>query len=475
MTKLAVPIRAARACSPRSITRGAWIIFLLHALLIAFILTAAPDRAWGARHETRNSFLDSFVGGYALSSDHWLGIDRFITDSGEITLLFSDYSSGVVRRLFAVSDTEFVMGAGFNSASPVELTVRFHKDAKGEVSGISLLRTGGSRSVANRVTLRQEDVAFENGDARIAGTLITPATKGPHPAIVLLHGSGPLTRYSFGPYPHFFTSLGFAVLVYDKRGAGASTGKRLDASTAPSSKPASYYPDDLALDALAAMHFLRQRKDIDRAQIGFWGSSEGGMLATQVAARAKDVAFAINSSGFMGPLWETLRYQVPTLLTQNGAKDDVIQKQTALVDLWLQTARTGERWSDFAKLRGETVATHGSWFFQTRGDAASAEQARWDWEHVLSFNPLVALKEVQCPVLGLFGEVDPLTNASSASANMHRVLSAVGHKDVTTRIFANAGHSLSVMPTKDRMAPGVFETLRSWLRDRVTFPSAGSL
>jgi hypothetical protein len=33
-----------------------------------------------------------------------------------------------------------------------------------------------------------------------------------------------------------------------------------------------------------------------------WGSSEGGMLTTQVAAKDKRIAFAINSSGFMGPL-----------------------------------------------------------------------------------------------------------------------------------------------------------------------------
>jgi len=42
--------------------------------------------------------------------------------------------------------------------------------------------------------------------------------------------SGLLTRFSFGPYPHFFTSLGFAVLIYDKRGTGASFGTLLDAS-----------------------------------------------------------------------------------------------------------------------------------------------------------------------------------------------------------------------------------------------------
>src|SRR6185503_9539490 len=127
-----------------------------------------------------------------------------------------------------------------------------------------------------------EEVVISSGDAKLAGTLLLPRAKGPHPAIILLHGSGPLTRYSFGPYPHFFTSLGFAVLIYDKRGAGVSTGLRMDASTGTVMK-AAFYPDDLANDALAALRFLQQREDIDPKRIGFWGSSEGGMLTMQVA------------------------------------------------------------------------------------------------------------------------------------------------------------------------------------------------
>jgi uncharacterized protein len=51
-------------------------------------------------------------------------------------------------------------------------------------------------------------------------------------------------------------------------------------------------------DALAALGYLRTRKEINLEAIGFWGSSEGGMLATQVAARSKDVAFVTNFFGF---------------------------------------------------------------------------------------------------------------------------------------------------------------------------------
>src|SRR5687768_9681222 len=60
---------------------------------------------------------EGHYGNYRVSDDHLLGIDRFTADDGQDTMLISDYSSGVVRRLFPVSATEFVMGPGFSVAS----------------------------------------------------------------------------------------------------------------------------------------------------------------------------------------------------------------------------------------------------------------------------------------------------------------------------------------------------------------------
>src|SRR5690606_12808244 len=100
-------------------------------------------------------------------------------------------------------------------------------------------------------------------------------------------------------------------------------------STGTVMKPARY-PDDLANDALAALHVLQQHPDIDPKRIGLWGSSEGGMLATYVASKSNDVAFAINSSGFMEPLWETLNYQVEAILRDTKTPEDVIQRQLDL-------------------------------------------------------------------------------------------------------------------------------------------------
>ena len=415
---------------------------------------------------------DAYYGNYRATDGHMIGVDQFINDAGDRVALISDYQSGVVRQLFPISDSEFVMGPGFEVQSPVELTVRFVRDGRGKVTGVSLQPTGGQENFAKRVPLAQQEVVFSDGQVRLAGTLMIPPTKGLHAAIILLHGSGPLTRYSFGPYPHFFTSLGFAVLIFDKRGTGASTGTLLDASTGDlKSPPATYYPDDLVNDALAAIRFLQGLKDINPRKIGVWGSSEGGMLATQVAAHSKDVAFAIDSSGFMGPLWQTLLYQTGASLIRTGAPAAQVDEAQEFTKLWMRVARTGEDYELFVKKREEARRDKKPWLLSwVSDDFTSLEQMRCDWEHILSFSPLPALKAVTCPVLGVYGEMDQVTDASDASSAMRKVLGESGTRDFMVKVFPNAGHSLSEMPSGDRMAPEVFETLRSWLQKRVHLP-----
>ncbi|HSC16121.1 MAG TPA: alpha/beta hydrolase, partial [Gammaproteobacteria bacterium] len=283
--------------------------------------------------------------------------------------------------------------------------------------------------------------------------------------IALLHGSGPLTRYSFGPYPRFFASLGFAVLVYDKRGTGASTGTRVDASTGRAMAPR-FYPDDLRSDALAAFALLRARADIDSSKIGFWGSSEGGMLATQAAAHSSAVAFAINSSGFMGPLWQTTLYQAAALPRQNGASAADVEESALFTQQWLDVARTGKGWEAFVARREEIRVKNPRTLFWSSGEFESVDEMRWYWDHVLSFDPLPALKNVEAPVLGVFGAVDPLTDAPVAAENLRRTLVEAGNDKVTVKIFPDAGHSLTDT-SAGRMAAGVFETLRAWLAANV--------
>jgi pimeloyl-ACP methyl ester carboxylesterase len=415
-----------------------------------------------------------YCGVYRFGVGRTIGVDRFVNDSGNGVLLWADHTNGVVRQMFESSADAFSVGTDFSQREPIELEVRFTRSLAGEVCGLRVQNRAGQQTHATKAATREEEVAFANGDASLDGTLILPDGPGPHPAIVLLHGSGPLTRYSFGPYPRFFNSLGLAVLHFDKRGAGRSSGWRVDASTgAPDRLMPSFYPEDLLGDALAAFDLLRSRPEIDASRIGFWGSSEGGMLATQAAARNPAVAFAINSCGFMGPLWKTLLYQADVDLRVAGATELEIAEAVAFNKFALDVAGTGERYDEFLRLRQELLDSgRKTWIAWYIGDYNSLEQMRWSWDHILSFDPTPALPDVRCPALGIFGEFDRATESAQAAPAMRDGVLAGGNPDVTVRIIPNGSHSLTEQlglraPRGNRMAPGTFELLHEWLTTRV--------
>lgn len=78
-----------------------------------------------------------------------------------------------------------------------------------------------------------EDVKFTNSSAstELAGTLTLPKSEGPCPAVILILGSGPQTRdgefaghQQFLVLADYLTRNGIAVLRYNDRGFGQSTG-----------------------------------------------------------------------------------------------------------------------------------------------------------------------------------------------------------------------------------------------------------
>jgi hypothetical protein len=70
-----------------------------------------------------------------------------------------------------------------------------------------------TRTKVEPPTFKQEEVAFKNGDVVLSGTLVLPLTKGPHPAVVFLHGSGPEGRYASRFLAQHFSRHGIAALI----------------------------------------------------------------------------------------------------------------------------------------------------------------------------------------------------------------------------------------------------------------------
>ncbi len=148
-----------------------------------------------------------------------------------------------------------------------------------------------------------EDIKFKNvkDDIILAGTLTLPRKTEKFPAVIFITGNGPENRNEevFGHKPFlvisdYLTRHGIATLRFDDRGTGKSTGDYRKATTL-----------DFVKDVEAAVEYLKTRKEIDKEQIGLIGHSEGGIIATIVASKSKDVSFIVllASPGIKGDLY----------------------------------------------------------------------------------------------------------------------------------------------------------------------------
>ncbi|MFQ6090480.1 MAG: alpha/beta hydrolase family protein, partial [Candidatus Bipolaricaulia bacterium] len=122
----------------------------------------------------------------------------------------------------------------------------------------------------------EEDVYFESGGYRLAGTVSVPKGRGPWPGVVVNGGSGPQDRDGNSKFlklsiykrlAHFLSEHGFVVLRFDKRNVGESEGNfnavRLE---------------DYVNDLTAAAQFLAGQSYVDPERIGLIGHSEGGVI-----------------------------------------------------------------------------------------------------------------------------------------------------------------------------------------------------
>jgi pimeloyl-ACP methyl ester carboxylesterase len=257
--------------------------------------------------------------------------------------------SGDVRTLYPTDSDRFFAGPGMAMSTSIESRIEFQRDRTGRIASLSWQRGDAPSRTAQRVEIeKREDVRFTSGDIRLAGTLTSPATTGKHPAIILVHGSGAENRDYMLPWARFLVRHGMAILGYDKRGVGESTGDWNTASF-----------DDLAGDAVAAFEYLKTRSDIDATRIGLLGISQAGWIMPLAAVRAKDLAFLISISGAGVPGAETTIDQARNEMTMTGMPAQTVDDIVGLPKLQYEFARTGRGWDEYAATRARIVAKLG--------------------------------------------------------------------------------------------------------------------
>lgn len=325
-----------------------------------------------------------------------------------------------------------------------EFAVRWHADATRVVS---------------------QEIRFTNGDAHLVGTVYMPE-KGDHlPAVVVLHAAMAATREA-ALYRHLsegLPALGFAVLVYDRRGSGQSTGSMKDISY-----------ETLADDGIAGQHAIAKLPRIDPHRIGFWGLSQGGWLSVLAAGRSPDAAFAISVSAPLVTAEQQMRFAIANRLQINGYSPSDVEQMLATRQVWTDYLRGKAPRS--AALDAITKAEAKPWFNLTYIDTAA--QLTHDPEHnsyrqEMDDDPAAAVLKVKVPLLFIYGDTDPWIPVE-ASVKKLQELQKTRH-NFQYFIVRDADHEM-MFPVHETMevdaktigtdvpqAPGYFLILGSWL------------
>jgi pimeloyl-ACP methyl ester carboxylesterase len=408
------------------------------------------------------SVLREYVGAYQWEPNSFLYLQAWNEFSGftkPVDLVAFD-ESGQIRVLYPTDYDRFFAGPGAAVSTSIESQVEFRRDAAGKISELTRQRKGAPSRVARRVDIeRHEDVRFSNADVQLTGTLISPNNDAKHAAIILVHGSGPENWEYVLPFARFLIRHGMAVLAYDKRGVGGSTGDWNTASF-----------DDLAGDVVAAFEYLKTRSDIDRDQIGLLGVSQAGWVMPLAAIRAGDLAFLISVSGAGVAGAETMLDHAGNEMTAAGMQPQMVAQLVGLIKLQLEFARTGEKWDEYMTTRERLGAGRSPETFPE-----SPDHPYWHQLRAALYDPAPTLRQLQVPTLALFGELDNNILAEKNSAAWGRALKASGNRDYTLVILPNANHLQfeAKVGNNDEMAslqgfvPAYSKTIQEWLESRI--------
>lgn len=288
--------------------------------------------------------------------------------------------------------------------------------------------------------------------ARLSGTLESPADSPPTGSIVLLSGSGPQDRdesiAGHRPFRGLSQALarwGYSVFRWDDRGVGESTGDYLSAS-----------PAMLVDDVLGVLEALREETGFGRHVL--IGHSQGTLIASAVAAQQpRETAGVILLAGMGIPGREGLLDQhvricraegwpedgIDASLAQKRALFDVMQAAQHRIDAGAPQERV------LAELRSalQEVLLGGAKRPEPTAerelqalDAAVQDLLEWEWRFLVTVDPAENLRRIQCPVLAITGERDSQVDAKRNLAAMDRALSLGGQSQYELRSLANHNH-----------------------------------
>ena len=332
-----------------------------------------------------------------------------------------------------------------------------------------------------------ENVSFTGTDTlHYGGTLTLPKGQKRSAAVIILSGTNPQNRDGemaghkvFKEIAEYLSSRGIAVLRTDDRGVGETNGDYSQATTY-----------DFATDAIAAVKYLKTRKDIKHNRIGLLGHSEGGAVASIATARCKDVAFMISAAGLMTDGLSSVIQQNIDIVHACDIPDYDKSRYDEINGIMFPIAYKYAD-ADSLVLANHLQEAYDKW--SPRSDSIFKSQNAGEFDHFrfpiyryilqatspwyrffIRYNPADYLSKVNVPVLAINGTKDIMVNCEQNLGNVKRYLAH--NKDVTTVPIEGVNHLLLPCETGTQeeyskitspVSPKVLEVIFQWIKTHV--------
>ncbi|MEO8534922.1 MAG: alpha/beta hydrolase [Flavobacterium sp.] len=328
------------------------------------------------------------------------------------------------------------------------------------------------------------DMTFLGKDTKLTygATLTIPKNKKKYPLAILISGTGQhdrnytyMGRESFTVLADYLARQGIASLRIDDRGIGKTTGDFKASTTG-----------DFADDVEEQIAYLKRDKNIDASHIGLIGHSEGGMIASIVSSRNKDIKFMISMSGVGVSGLEMLNLQNTAILKSFGFPDKVVNKQMEMYNIMFKAVYDTKATDSVKPVLTEKLK---NWLQQqdsvTIKEIHMADgrdlnflyryskdaERKW-YRYTIHYNPQDYLPKITIPVLAINGDKDIQVPAKENLDSFKKYLKS---KDVTTKIYPGLNHmyqhctlctGAEVKDLEEVFAPEVLDDVSKWILAR---------
>jgi len=261
------------------------------------------------------------------------------------------------------------------------------------------------------------------------------------PLAIFVHGDGELTRDAYGYYHPLWQELaekGIASMSWDKKGVGLSTGNWLNQSM-----------EDRANEVISAIEFIHADTNFHFSSIGLIGFSQGGWVIPKVATLSNYPDFIISVSGAIN--WKRQsNYLTRIRLQLGGAEKSIIEEEVRLNEIDFNIFNTENTYQEYVKYQ-ELKCDN-----RKEEDCSLMSEDRFHFiQKNISSDVEEDLKNIRCPIFGVFGAEDLNVDFEESHQVYERILSKNNTSNYLLKVYPEATHSLLKSKRFNTMNPGI--------------------